>query len=141
MTLSVVGRSALKRSVRREIPAVVIGEARRALAISGDELVAEMRRLAPRDQGDLIDSIGWTFGEAPPGTLVVGTLDSEIGALKITVFAGGGEAFHAKFQEFGTVNHPPTPFFFTSYRKLRRRIRGRITRAINKAIRGLSPSR
>mgnify|MGYP001180951980 CR=1 FL=1 len=98
-------------------------------------LVADMRRLAPKDKGTLAESIGWTWGDAPKGTMVVGTVGGrEYGTLRITIYAGGGDAFHATFQEFGTVAMSANPFFYPAWRARRRGVKSRITRAINKAL-------
>ena len=106
------------------------------------EVVRDMRRGAPKDSGELVRSIDWTWGDVPKGTLTIGTVGgSEYGSLRITIYAGGkngdGDAFYARFQEFGTVKMPANPFFYPVWRARRRSIKGRITRAINKAIKGL----
>jgi len=134
--MSVLGMARLRRQLTVDIPKSVRKAARDALALGASELVDEMRRLVPVDKGDLRDSIGWTFGSAPAGSLVLDTMGGGKD-LKVTVYAGGRDAFYAWFQEFGTKNMSPNPYFFPSYRKLKRRIKSRITRNINKAIRAL----
>jgi len=68
--------------------------------------------------------------------------------LRVTVFAGNTEATRrsnptgpafdvALIKEFGTTKAPASPFFYTSYRGLRKKIKANNTRAITKAIRGL----
>lgn len=115
-----------------------VGEAMRvAYEQNGDELVAMMKRLAPRDQGDLIDSIEWKYGDNE---------DSRVGVkgrfgLAIVVSAGTdneGAANHARYVEFGTPETFAQPFFFPSYRALRKRMKSRITRAQNKAIKEIA---
>lgn len=105
-------------------------------AIAAD-LVADMRKLAPKgDTLTLVESIRWTWGDAPKGTMVLGRVGrGEYGALRITIYAGGGDAFYARFHEFGTVKMVAQPFFFVAWRARRRAVRARLTRAINKAIR------
>lgn len=117
------------------IPVKVREAATKALEKSAEEIVQTMRRFAPVDEGDLRDSIGWTWGDAPKGTLTIGTVGGrEYGTLRITIYAGGGDAFHASFQEFGTVKMAAHPFFFPAWRARKPRIRARISRAISKAI-------
>ena len=101
-----------------------------------EDLVSDMRQVAPRGAtGKLAGSIGWTWGDAPKGTMTLGTVrGQDYGALRITIYAGGGDAFYARFVEFGTVKMPAHPFFFPVWRARKRRTRGRITRAINRAI-------
>lgn len=127
------------------IPKKVIQAAEASLEASAEELVQLMRRLAPKDSGDLAASIGWTWGEAPKGALVIGTFRGKGGStrakanLVITVYAGGKgpgfDAFYARFQEFGTVKMRANPFFFPAYRAKRRQIRSKLTRDVKKAIR------
>ena len=131
----VLGLKRFKRQLTKTIPRAVREAARVALRKGAEELVAEMRRLVPVEFGDLQASIGWTFGAAPKGTIAIDSVGS--GSIKVTIYAGGGDEYYAWFQEFGTKNMAPSPFFFPSYRKLKRRVKSRITREINKAIRAL----
>ena len=100
------------------------------------DLVDDMYTMAPHLTGDLAGSIGWTWGEAPKGTMVIGKVaKNEYGTLQITIYAGGGDAFYARFQEFGTRKMAANPFFFPVYRARRNSMKTRIGRAMNKAIR------
>lgn len=111
-----------------------------------EELVEEMRRYVPRDSGDLAKSIGWTWGEAPRGAVLVakGSNEGSYGTLRITIYAGSKAAYYARYVEFGTRPHTTPrgahpgsrarPFFFPVYRKNKRRIKSGVTRAINRAI-------
>lgn len=103
-----------------------------------EQVVQMMRRLVPVDQGDLRDSIGWTWGEAPKGAMTIGKVGGkEYGTLRITIYAGGTkDSFHGVFQEFGTRNMAANPFFYPSWRARRKRVKSGITKAMNKAIRG-----
>lgn len=89
------------------------------------------------------------------------------GDLVITIFAGDDKAFYARWVEFGTkphtitaknaptlsraginfgpsVSHPgastSNAFFFPAYRAVRKRIRTRISRAVNKSVRDVANS-
>lgn len=111
-----------------------------------DEIVAMMKSLVPVDDGVLRDSIGWTWGKAPKGALVIASVQStgEDG-MTITIYAGNSEAYYARWVEFGTARHvnggkfagsqhPGTtaqPFFYVSWRANKRRT----VRAIRKATR------
>jgi HK97 gp10 family phage protein len=147
------------------IPKRVEARARMAMEKGADELVAMMKRLVAVDDGDLRDSIGWTWGDAPAGAKVISS--SEVGerGLKITVYAGSEKAYYAAWVEFGTAphnvalgggtvagkkqavaglgnGHPGSraqPFFFPSYRALRKRIRDRIKRETAKAFKFKGP--
>lgn len=125
------------------IPRRVIEAARDTLEQNAEEIVADMRRVAPRGATlALVNSIGWTWGDAPKGSMVLGTVGgNEYATLRITIFAGtrdkslgDQDAFYAAFQEFGTVKMAANPFFFPVWRARRRRVKSRLTRNINKAI-------
>lgn len=135
MTTRVQGVDRLKRKLRR-LPDAAREEIAKAMEQSANEVVALAKSLAPVDSGDLQMSIGWTWGDAPRGSMVLGTVRQEgrgKGNMVITIFAGGGEAFHARFVEFGTKNMRAQPFFYPAYRALRRRARSRVTRSITKS--------
>lgn len=110
--------------------------ARKAMEKGADELVAMMKRLVPVDQGDLRESIAWTWGEAPKGSVVLAESEPDARGLKITVYATD---YKARWIEFGTVKMRAQPFFFPSYRTLRKRIQSRIKREVKKAIRFVGP--
>ncbi|PZX19817.1 HK97 gp10 family phage protein [Palleronia aestuarii] len=124
------------------IPKKVRQAARETLEQNADEIVTAMRRSAPvGETGNLLISIDWTWGDPPKGSMMIGTVGgSAKSQLRITIFAGGkmpggGDAFYARFQEFGTKNMTANPFFFPVWRAKRKRVRSRLTRNINKAIR------
>lgn len=109
----------INRRLRR-MPRHMKDELRDALEASADELVAMQKRLAPVETGALRDSIHWREG------------DHE---LQIKVGAGSDEVFYAGFVEFGDKDTPAHPYFFPTYRVLRKRIRSRASRAVRKAAR------
>ncbi|MEO9340468.1 HK97-gp10 family putative phage morphogenesis protein [Mesorhizobium sp. SB112] len=99
---------------------------------SAQEIVALAKRLCPVDQGELRDSIGWTWGDAPEGTIVLAATKGAV--LRITIYAGSDAAFYARWVEFGTATALPQPFFLPSYRLLKKRTSNRTKRAISKAV-------
>lgn len=130
----VEGVAALRKKLTVTIPARVEAATRAAMEKSAEELVAMMKRLAPVDTGDLQMSISWTWGKAPDGAVVIAESSEDSRGLKITVYAGSKQAFYVRWQEFGTSEMPANPFFFPSWRALRKRIKSRITREMKKAI-------
>lgn len=127
----------LKEFQRRwsAIPEAVRINARAEMENIANDLVEKMYSLAPQDTGDLAGSIGWTWGDAPRGSLVLGRVGGrEYAGLRITIYAGDKNAFYARFQEFGTRNMAANPFFFPVWRLMKRRVRSRLSRAIRKAI-------
>jgi HK97 gp10 family phage protein len=111
------GLERLKLKIAR-LPVEAHARMKEALDQSADELVAMQKRLAPRDEGDLINSI-----EKAPGRH----------ELAVIVRAGGKAAPHAKWVEYGTSKMAARPFFWPSWRALRKRIKGKMSRAATKA--------
>lgn len=115
-----------------------------AMESGAAEIVTMMKRLAPVESGALRDSIGWTWGDAPEGAMVLGRSKARGGPGRkfITIYAGSAQTMVgsraqfqlARLQEFGTQNMTANPFFYPSWRASRKRVRGRITRAMKKAI-------
>lgn len=146
MAASIKGLKELQRKLDR-LPTAAKARIRTAMEQGAGEIVALAKSLVPVDTGSLRDSIGWTWGRAPNGALTLGKVQTVGGDLTITVYAGNSDAFWARWVEFGTKSHaaggmfegatipdiPASPFFFVSYRANRKRVKSRITRAINKA--------
>lgn len=130
-----------------KLPAVAKQMIRQAMEAKADEIVGMMQNLVPiGDSMRLHDSIGWTWGKAPKGSLVIASVQSSgSDGMTLTIYAGDREAFYARWVEFGTArhengglfvgsDHPGTtaqPFFFVSWRANKRRT----VRAVRKASR------
>lgn len=130
----------------KQIPDVAVDAARLAMEEGAQEIVEAMRALAPKgESGDLRDSIGWTWGDLPAGTFMIDEIRSGRGqgeqyaTLRLKIYAGGGDAFYARFHEFGTKSMAANPFFFPVWKKMRakyrRDIRARVRAAIREAWR------
>ena len=141
----VQGIAALNRKLTVVIPKRVEDATRLAMEKGAEELVGMMQRLAPFQ--DIRDSIKWKWGSAPKGAFTLDKVEASEGSgLKITVYATD---YRARWFEFGTSERfqksgkstgvlPQHPFFFPSYRAMRKRIKSRVTREMKKAIQGLS---
>ncbi len=142
--MKILGRRKLERRLA-QMPETARAEIRIAMEKSADEIVAGMKLLVPVDTGKLRDTVGWTWGEAPKGALILGrtkkaSIASRAG-LSITIYAGDETTMVGKrsqFQlarliEFGTVEMAAQPFFFPAWRLGRKRARRRIARAASKA--------
>ncbi len=150
--MTVIGLDRLKRKMTQTIPAHVEKATVAAMEMGADEIVALMKRLVPFDTSadrdaarpHLRDTIGWTWGDPPKGAMVLGKSKSAGGDGRkvITIYAGNEQTVVgsrsqfqlARLQEFGTQAMSAQPFFFPAYRALRKRVRGRITRQMKKAI-------
>lgn len=118
-----------------------------AMARAAQLIVDMMKRHVPVDHGDLRDSIGWTFGDKPKYAQAVTSV--RFGATRVTIFAGNTKVRYAHLVEFGTKPHPQggefegtshpgttaQPFFFSSYRALKKDAQKIIRLAIRDAVR------
>lgn len=150
------------KALFRALPKSVRTATQDALAASAEELTAAIRYNVPIDQGDLRESVRWRRG-APRERKKQGDTAPDKD-LAVTVIAGSKKAFYAAMVEFGTraspgrqgqlykrqkgatrglrrvdkrphAATPAQPFFFPTYRALRKRLTGRIKRAQRRAIR------
>lgn len=133
------------------LPSAAQAEIKAMLAKQADDVTAMMRRLAPEDDGDLRDSIGWVWGnKVPKGAMAIATVGK--GGLTITIYAGDAKAYYARFVEFGTEAHtaggkfagatipaiPAQPFFYPSWRALRKQVKRGLRQASRDAVRKVS---
>lgn len=144
----VEGLQALNRKFKA-LPAAVKAEILKAVPASSDELVGLMQRLAPRDKGNLIASIR----VEPKGEFGAFIIAGGTEATKREVRKGSGQfTDEAILVEFGTKPHKlgglfegakspgtkPRPFFFPSFRALKKRIKSRLTRSITTGIKKIA---
>lgn len=149
----------------RQIPDVAVEAAREAMEAGAQQMVEAMRAMAPRGtSGNLAASIGWTWGELPPGTFMIDEIRSgrnsgeQFATLRLKIYAGSNDAFYARFVEFGTRPHslarnasldrgkrqeqggshpgtPARPFFYPTWKKMRAKFRRDIHNRVRAAIR------
>lgn len=130
---------------------------KQALAQGADEIVADMKRLAPKKTGDLRQSIvqTWGGGKVRYSSMSANTMEGAADPdLNVRISAGNDLVRYAHLVEFGTAPHinggkfagsrhpgaQPKPFFFPAWRANKKRVRARITRATNKALKRESGS-
>jgi HK97 gp10 family phage protein len=134
--------AAIPRQMKREVqPALLKG---------AEDMAADMKRLAPEDDGWLKDSIVVTpAGERTPAHSQPGG-SKVVPENAVAVTAGDTLVRYAHLIEFGTAPHinagqfPGTkhpgsaaqPFFWPGYRLNRKKVKSRISRAISKAVKG-----
>ena len=124
-----------------KVPDIARAAAAKAMEEGAAEIVAEMKRLAPVESGKLRDSINWTWGDVPAGSFTIADIRSgknsgeQYATLRIKIYAGSREAYYARWQEFGTKNHPAQPFFYVTWSKEKAKFRRRIRAAVRAAIR------
>lgn len=135
----------LDRKLKR-LPDVAKSHIKSEMEKVADTIVSMMKSLVPKDDGTLMDSIGWTWGKAPKGSMVIAAVKSGLaGDLTLTIYAGSAKAYYARWVEFGTGAHinggmfkgtknPGTnarPFFYVSWRANKKSA----VRAVRKATR------
>lgn len=153
--VKIIGLVKLQRKLKR-MPAVAKARIQAAMEEMANEVVAMAKNLVPVDDGVLKESIGWTWGAPPRGSITIGKVArSKLGKdLTITIFAGNEEAFYARWVEFGTSphlnrgrfagsRHPGSkaqPFFYPSWRASRRGVGRKVRAAIRKAAKEVAAS-
>ncbi|WP_454914986.1 HK97-gp10 family putative phage morphogenesis protein [Xanthobacter sediminis] len=165
--MAVLGLDRLRRKLKK-LPTIVENEIMAAMEAAAQEVVDLAKSLVPVDEGDLRDSIGWTWGDPPRGSITLARgkrvrRKNKVGPerpVRITIYAGDDDAFYARWVEFGTrataarasrrsrkwrtivvmtkarkahAATPAQPFFFPAWRAMRKRVKGRVSRAITKA--------
>lgn len=158
MATTVLGLPRLRRKLK-ELPSVARVEIQAAMEAAAEEIANLARNLVPVEHGTLKKSIGWTWGDPPKGSIILGRSKRgpATGNLRLTIFAGNDEAFYARWVEFGTASHSlakgadssskrrrnragrqhpgsrAQPFFYPAYRANRKRAKSKVSRAITKA--------
>ncbi|MBS9720234.1 HK97 gp10 family phage protein [Tianweitania sp. BSSL-BM11] len=125
------GIKAFQRRLNR-LPKAMKDAVQPALDASADEMVSMAQRLAPRDDGALYQSIRKEAGDHELERVV------RAGGPATTRPSAGGPFDYAVGQEFGTVKQPAHPFFYPAYRLIKKRVRGRLKRAVSKAVKDSS---
>ncbi|MEZ0212438.1 MAG: HK97-gp10 family putative phage morphogenesis protein [Xanthobacteraceae bacterium] len=167
-TTKILGLAKLERKLKR-LPEAVKEEIKTAMAKQADNIVRLAKSLVPVDSHDLQDSIGWTWGKVPKGSITIGKfVGSKLGAdLTLTIFAGNEAAYYARWVEFGTAATgfvasrenrkyksvvvmtrelqphaatPAQPFFYPAYKANRKSAKAAIRRAINSAAKKVAAS-
>ncbi|MDH6265642.1 HK97 gp10 family phage protein [Rhizobium sp. SG_E_25_P2] len=121
------------------VPAQILAALRPALIRSANEVAANARALAPKDTGELVDSIAVTGpGETTPAYAAQGG-QRTAGPNQALVTVGDAYVRYAHMLEFGTVKMEAQPFLRPSWRLARTRILNRLTRTINAVTKKLNP--
>lgn len=153
------------RSLRRKLlamPGPIRDQTRQALEEGAEQIVAQMRNIVVKGRTRrLFQSIGWTWNEAPKGSIAVAS--AKIGENTLTIFAGDEVAYYARWVEFGVrphsltkgarikkagtqqggPQHPgtrPQAFFFPIYRANKKEVKRRVNAAMRKALKQVAAS-
>lgn len=147
--MKILNLERLNRKLKR-LPDLATQLIRSEMEKVATDIVSMMKSLVAVDDGALRDSIGWTWGKAPKGSLSVASVKAGSGNdLTLTIYAGDSDAYYARWIEFGTAKHvnsgkfkgtanPGTsaqPFFYVSFRANKRSARRVIRKASRDAAR------
>lgn len=130
------GLEEFRRKLMR-VPAAIRAEVDKANAQNAEEWVQAAKAAVPRDPEDgtpLADSI--RHYKSDTGGQIV-----RAGGQATTKPSAGGPFDYATAQEFGTVKQTPNPFFWPTYRLLRKKFNSRRRRALNKAVKDFNDGR
>lgn len=133
----------------KRIPAVAVDAARIAMEEGAEDICEYIRMLLratfTQRSGEMLQSVGWTWGEVPAGTFMIDEIRSgrnkgdQYATLRIKIYAGSKDAFYFRFQEYGTEDIPARPIFWPAWKakkaEFRKRIRDRVRAAIRKEMR------
>ncbi len=131
----------MRRAWTHNLPRRVKDQLQAAVDKGAGELASAVRRAVPIDQGDLYQSIlvvhpydQWM--PANPNVRGIGAVTHDPKAISADVVAGDEKAFYAAFVEHGTKDQPAQPYFWPTWRSMRKRIKSRIARAFRVALNG-----
>lgn len=116
------------------IPLKVRAALKPAIEKSANELVKKMQSNAPQETGALIESIKATQPEQTTPAYSLPSGQKTAGELQAIVTVGDAKVRYAHLVEYGTSKATAQPFFWPAARELNKRIKGRIKRTINKAV-------
>lgn len=153
MATKVLNKDRLKRKLIR-MPEFIKADIKLAMEAGAEDICRIARSLVPVRDGDLYDSIGWTWGDAPAGSIKIASVPGPGKEMRITIYAGNEEAYYARWIEFGvsasargqTITNKsgrtrksggatargPRPFFYPAYRVGRKKAKSRIATAVRK---------
>jgi hypothetical protein len=105
------GIKALEKRLTKTIPEAIRKAASDAMEKGAQEVVDMMKRRVPRDTGELANTIGWTWGDAPKGSMVIGEVQNrKYNTMRIVIFAGSEKtrvAVEISFSSHGCLSSEP----------------------------------
>lgn len=118
----------------KAIPAQVKRAIEPAIDQGANEMIVRMKHLAPKEDGDLQNSIRKEAGDRPLSVKVTAGGPLTTKPVRHSEKGNAPEYDYALGQEFGTEDMPAQPFFWPSVNSTKKRVKRRIDRAIRKAI-------
>lgn len=117
------------KKLSKELQQEVRDEAVKELNAQGDMLVRQMISAAPEDEGNLAHSVRKVPGKKDTVIRIVAG-----GRLTIRPSVSSKPFDYARADEFGTTNMAPQPFFFPTYRLVKKKMISTMKRRITANI-------
>ena len=115
----------LTKDLQKEIHDAAVAE----LNAQGDTLVRQMISAAPYDEGNLQHSVRKIAGKSDTQIRVMAG-----GVLTVRPSVSSKPFDYSRADEFGTVNMPAKPFFFPTYRLMKKKMISTMKRRITASI-------
>lgn len=129
------GRERMRRRFQK-LPQLAKLHVRKAMEQGAREITDMQRRLAPRDDGPLQEAIHWAWRVSSTALMTI-AIRAWSPRVKYAHLVEYGTRPHKQGGRFAGTMHPgtkPQPFFWPSYRALKRRVMNRIRRGLRKAV-------
>lgn len=120
-----------------EVKKAVRSEAKSALRDAAEEIAGTMRRVVPADTGKLRGTIRVEENDDLSVTIKAGgavTTKQVRMSRRVSSSRNSPEVDYAAFVEYGTKKRPAKPFFWPTWRLLKRSARLKVERRIKKAL-------
>jgi len=142
---SLMGLARVQRRLDK-IPKEIKLQVKRQMEQEANQIVAAMKGAVPVDTGALRNSIGWKWGRAGKGQTAIAQAKNALGGeMVLTIYAGNKSTLKAgennRYQqqlarliEFGTQHMAKRPFFYGTWRMMRKRTRGNVRKSVDKAV-------
>jgi len=141
--VTLLGLAKLEQRLKK-IPQPVKDAVKQEMGIQAAKIVVEMKSRVPADTGRLRKNIGWTWGKLGKGQTAIAQAKIGMGdELTLTIYAGNRdtqvkkgekEKQLARYVEFGTVHVRAHPFFFSSWRDMKRQVKADLRKAVRAAV-------
>jgi len=142
---SLMGLARLQRRLD-QIPREVKAQVQKQMEQEAAAIVTAMKGAVPVDTGALRNSIGWKWGRLGKGQTAIAQAKAALGSgMVLTIYAGNEATLKpgednryqqqlAKMIEFGTQHMQKRPFFYGTWRMMRKRAQSNVRKSVSRAV-------
>jgi len=146
---SLMGLARVQRRLDR-IPKEIKAQVKKQMEQEAAQIVAAMKGAAPLDTGALRNSIGWKWGKAGEGQTAIAQAKAALGSeMVLTIYAGNKATLKAgennryqqqlaRLMEFGTRHMAKRPFFYGTWRMMRKKARANVRKSVGRAVKAVT---